>query len=460
MGGIRLGSRTRGLATVASLWQWNQEDWDLAEADPEFFHCLLHAMFRTWRSLRPGVVNTEDHMNCLRVIVVSTEPPDPFGNAAGRWYYVLAKGLSDGRNQVRWISAFTSQQSAARAQAYLAGQQQLELMLYPYPKRSWFRQKLRTLRRPYSYFISDSLGQAVARELRRGYDVLHLEQTWAGWLGIGVPRALLSIHWLACVDLVGAAAQATRLLPSGTLMRWAERHIISRFETIRTLSRRDLQIVKLLNPKARVSAIPLALDHRLYRFSSEEPEAPTIGLIGSMYWLPTRLAAIRLLESIWPRVKTRLQGLKLLVGGWGARQALAKYLEEPGVTVLEDFSDAEPYFRQLSVLVFPLQRGSGAKVKVLEAMAYGVPVVTTREGIEGIEAVAGVHAAIGEDDEALATRAVELLVSQDARQAMRVAARRLVEEHHSPSSVLSQIAMLYEDVIHSGSGNAARGGPT
>jgi glycosyltransferase involved in cell wall biosynthesis len=385
-------------------------------------------------------------MSPLRVVVVSTEPPDPFGNAAGRWYYVLAKGLSERGSHVRWLSAYTNQQSAERAQTYLSGQKRLELALHPYPKRGWFRQKLRTLRQPYSYFISDGLCEAVDRELRKGYDVLHLEQTWAGWLGMGIPRAVLSVHWLACVDLAGAPAGASRRLAAAALMKWTERHIIANFATIRALSTRDQLILRQMNPNARVAAISLALDHTLYKFSTEEPEEPTLGLIGSMDWLPTRLAAVRLLEDIWPRVKSRVRGLKLLIGGWGARTALAKYLGEPNVTILEDISNVEPFFRQLSMLVFPLRAGSGVKVKVMEAMAYGVPVVTTHEGIEGINAMAGVHAALAEDDDELSIRITELMSDREGRQAMRLAARNLIEEQHSPRSILSQVESLYEDL--------------
>lgn len=390
----------------------------------------------------------------LRVIVVSTEPPDPYGNAGGRWYYVLAKGLSQGGHQVRWLSAYKDSQSVSRAQAYLAGQDGLDLVFYPYPKVSWVRGKLRTLRRPYSHFISEDLRSSLGDTIRSGYDILHLEPTWAGWLGISVPRTVLSVHSLACVDLGGAASLLPGLVRSSAMMRLTERYIISRSPTIRVLSRRDSQVVRELNPVARVALIPFALDHRLYRFSADEPRTATIGLIGSMAWHPTRSAAVRLLKSVWPRVKERVQGLKLLVAGWGARQALAKYVEKPDVAILDNLPDAEPFFRQLSLLIFPLRRGSGTKVKVLEAMAYGVPVVTTHEGIEGIEAVDGIHAAIADDDDVLATRVADLMGNREARQAMRLAARDLIVERHSPASVLPQIRSLYESVLYSSDSNA------
>jgi glycosyltransferase involved in cell wall biosynthesis len=199
-----------------------------------------------------------------------------------------------------------------------------------------------------------------------------------------------------------------------------------------------------MNPNAKVVFIPLAIDHRLYPFSTREPEIPTIGVIGNMNWGPTRMASARLLTDIWPLVKGKVHGLRLMIAGWGARRMFTQYLRDPDITILEDLPEAEPYFRRLSLLVFPLTLGSGTKVKVQEAMAYGVPVVTTEEGIHGIQAKAGVHAALGNDDETLAHLIVELMRNREARHTMRLAARKLIEEKHSPEPILKQIASLFE----------------
>ena len=86
------------------------------------------------------------------------------------------------------------------------------------------------------------------------------------------------------------------------------------------------------------------------------------------------------------------------------------------------------------------------KVKVLEAMAYGIPVVTTGEGIEGIAAADGIHAAIVDEDDAFADRIVWLVEDQAARRQMRLAARRLVEEEYSPGPVLTEIERAYEEL--------------
>jgi len=385
----------------------------------------------------------------MNILVVTSEPPDPFGNPAGRWYYVLAKGLSERGHRVRWLAAYTAQALATRARACLS-HPNLELRLYPYPTRSWLPGKWETLRRPYGYFISRDLAHDLDVELRCGYDILHLEPTWAGYLGIGVPRSLLSIQWLARIDLARPISRDLKSLASRALMKHTERHIIGRFNTIRALTPRDGQVIRGLNSKATIVTIPLALDPDLYSFKAVEPAQPVVGLIGSMVWSPGYLAAVRLLTSIWPRVKARVRDARLLIAGWGARQSLGRFLDQSDVTILEDVPDIEPVFRQLSVLAYPAPDSSGMKVKVLEAMAYGAPIVTTSVGMEGIDAINGVHALIANEDEEFAEMVITLLKDKEARQEMRLAGRRLVEEKYSPGPVLPRIEALYERVIQSG----------
>ncbi len=381
-------------------------------------------------------------MRSLNVIVVAPEAPDPFGNPAGRWYYVLAKGLSERGHRVRWLAAYTEEAYAANARGRL-DHFNLDLRLYPPQPRHWLRRKWNTLRRPYSYFVSDSLARDLRSELTKGYDVLHLESTWCGWLGLRVPRAILSIQWLARIDMAARREGWNRQFLSGLLMKRTERRLINWFSVVRALTPRDASVIRQLNPDARVVTVPLAIDPSLYPFGMTDPDGHTIGLIGSMGWRPTSSAATRLASSIWPRVKAMLPDARLLMVGRGARRSLKAFLGRPDVTILEDVSETESYFRRLSVLVYPVPLGSGMKVKVMEAMAYGVPVVTTSEGVQGLEALNGVHAVVAEDDDTIADQVVRLVRDPQSRHTMSLAARHLIEEKYSPEPVLSRIERVY-----------------
>jgi glycosyltransferase involved in cell wall biosynthesis len=87
------------------------------------------------------------------------------------------------------------------------------------------------------------------------------------------------------------------------------------------------------------------------------------------------------------------------------------------------------------------------KVKVMEAMAYGVPVVTTWEGVEGIDYQNGRECWVAETDEELAGKVCHLLEDSAERQQMRDAARRLIEERYSPRPVVDKMIAVYRQLI-------------
>jgi polysaccharide biosynthesis protein PslH len=380
----------------------------------------------------------------LDLLIASNEPPDPFGNAAGRWYYVLAKGLSDRGHRVRWLSSFNDGRSAQRARVMLAGCD-IDLRLYPRQRRSWLHQKVATIRRPYGHFISGDFARDMETEKRRGYDVLHLEQTAAGWLGLGASRALLSVHWLA-TDLA-ADGRSVRSHMSKLLLTHVEQRIIPQYEHVRLLTERDAAAVRPLHPSGRLSVAPLAIDPSLYAVQTSDATTPIVGLIGSLNWSPTYAAAVRLLTVIWPRIKSTVPSARLIVAGWNARRVLGSAFDDECVTILEDVPDALAVLRTMSVFAFPARDSSGIKVKVLEAMASGIPVVTTTAGVSGIDAVDGVHACISDDDDVFADRVCELLRSRDRRAEISGAARRLVEEKYSPAPMLARMEALYSTIL-------------
>jgi glycosyltransferase involved in cell wall biosynthesis len=171
-----------------------------------------------------------------------------------------------------------------------------------------------------------------------------------------------------------------------------------------------------------------------------------VGLLGSMHWPPSRSAAERLLGRNWPLVKARTPRARLLVAGWNARRHFGRWATAPDVTIEENLASPEEFFSRAAVLAYPPGRGSGMKIKVMESMAYGVPVVTTGEGVEGMEVVSGEHALVAEDDETIAAHVCALLDDRMARLRMRDAARALLEERYTAAPVMARMLDVYDTV--------------
>src|SRR5439155_5187827 len=138
---------------------------------------------------------------------------------------------------------------------------------------------------------------------------------------------------------------------------------------------------------------------------------------------------------------------RLLIVGRNARFSLGGQLPQPGVEVAENVPEIQPYFERTAVLLYAPERGSGMKVKVLEAFAFGVPVVTTSEGIEGLPARDGIHVGLSDEDDGLVERTAKLLGDRSGQERQRLAARALLNEHCNPSVVLDGIEACYADLL-------------
>lgn len=387
-------------------------------------------------------------MTRRRVVVALPDPPLPFGNAAARWYYVLVRDLPARGYDVTTFAACRSQADRTEV-ANLLPPDEYDVRLYAPEPRGVLRGKWETLRRPHAYVFSDALRRDLAAAIAARPDIVHCEALWTGWLGAPhAARALLNVHYLFEIDLEAAPASPVERIRR-LHARWAAGRILRAFSEIVTLTPRLTERVAQIAPQARVTTVPLALDASHYPFEEREPPGatPVVTLIGSFNWFPTRAAGERLLTRLWPEIVRRVPQARLQLVGRQADVALRRWAGTPGVAIYPDVPDILPYFRRSDLLIYPAAGASGMKVKVLEAFALGVPVVTTWDGVEGLPAEDGVHAGIADDDAALVDRAVRLLTDGAAWRRTRHAARELVETHCGPGPVLDQFEHVYERIL-------------
>lgn len=403
----------------------------------------------------------------MRVLLGMIEPPLPFGNAAARWFHVLLRGLVARGHDVRAFALCSNPADIPRAREQYPAPE-FDLRLYPVPSPEHRGRgpaaKLRTLRKPYAYFFENPDFRAdwnAALNPPPGeppFDVIHLEQLWTAWLASHpehARRALVNVHHLTAIDLEHAEPASTTEALRNALMFATERKLARNSPNLRACTPRLAEKLALWNPRASIHTLPLALDPALYPWIPPErrvrPEntPPTIALVASMTWYPGRSAAERLLTRLWPAIRDRIPDARLEIVGWGARTALARHLDTPDVAILENVPDVRPHFENADLLLYAPGRGSGMKVKILEAMLYGVPVVTTREGVEGLPAIDMTHAGIADDDQTLVQRAVEILRNKTLAENLRNQARNLVLQHCGPENVLDQLEIIHQSIVNS-----------
>ena len=154
--------------------------------------------------------------------------------------------------------------------------------------------------------------------------------------------------------------------------------------------------------------------------------------VGFLGWEPNTQGLLWFIEQVWPVLVERHPGLCFDIVGKGPdlrlQQAAAQW---DGITLRGFVPDLQEIYNDSRVSVAPLLFGSGMKVKVLDAMARGMPTVTTSVGAEGIEMESGTHMLIADDPAGMAAQVDRLLTDPDLWQCLQVNSRALIAERYT-----------------------------
>lgn len=367
----------------------------------------------------------------MKLLLVLPQPPAAEGGAADRCSLGLLRGLSAHGIDVTTLAArqpFTP--TFGRD-----GQPEVEVVELEHP--GGWAARLDNLRRPHSELARSAFASRL-HEVASGADVVHLEQIEAAVLGPNLPQPTAAhLHYRVLLDRDFGPPWRREFRQVLEFVR-AERHAARHHRWLIANSPRVADTLRGLAPKSDVVVAPLTLDPDRYR-PGPPPEVPTAGLVGTAAWPPTKRAFAALADDLWPRVRAEVPDARLVLAGRGT-EAL-RLPDGSGGAVLGEVDSAVDVLRSFSVLVYPLSRGSGMKVKVLEAMALGVPVVTTPEGAEGIGPSDGVFVADEDDDLVAAT--VALLRDATERAERGRAARATFDERLSPAPAVEPLVELY-----------------
>lgn len=113
--------------------------------------------------------------------------------------------------------------------------------------------------------------------------------------------------------------------------------------------------------------------------------SPTIIIVGLMSWAPNKIGIFWFIKHIYPIIKKSIPNLKLLLIGAKPDINILKLQKDTSIQVTGEVSSLKPYYRQANLLVAPILQGSGIRIKILHALAAGIPIVSTQIGAEGIQ---------------------------------------------------------------------------
>ncbi len=227
------------------------------------------------------------------------------------------------------------------------------------------------------------------------------------------------------------------------LLRY-ERIMCSNSDLVITLSKVDENGIKRLSSKINTGVLPCGVDLEYFKYSFRARKKDEILYIGNLSFPPVFESIFYFLKQTWPQIKKNYPSAKFLILG-NCPPAKSKRIQKfPDVIFIGDVEDVRPYLATSALTVVPHRIASGVRLKILEAMAMRLPVVSTSIGCEGIEVADEEHILIADTPESFAKKVMALLESNNLRTKLTEQAYALVQERYTWENADRQLNQIYE----------------
>ena len=258
-----------------------------------------------------------------------------------------------------------------------------------------------------------------------------------------VPQLVLDMHNVESSlarQIRAFGGQGTAAGLEARLIRWRETQALKRADRVWTCTRDDRnRLLSAQGVRTPVHVIPNGIP----RFDEIPPrlddlplaEAPSVLFVGHLGYAPNVDAARRLAHDIHPLIRTRLPQARLLLAGRYPKPPVKALADLPGVELHENPDRLAGLFARADLSLVPLRAGGGSRIKILEAAAWGIPVVATPLAAEGLDLEPDRHILLAESDAELARLATDLLSDPQRWSLQRQQARLAALQGYAPDAI-------------------------
>lgn len=272
------------------------------------------------------------------------------------------------------------------------------------------------------------------------FEVAHADQLNMAQYAVRVPGAfkLFDAHnalWLLYKRLWETMRPGLRKLLLGRdwhLLKEYEGRVCRQFDAVLAVSQEDKTALgEAAGQELDIHVIPIAVDTDEVTVIERKPGPSHILHIGTMYWPPNIDGVLWFVREVYPLIRQQRPDVCFdIVGARPPQEIVALDGDSTGINVTGYVADPTPYLQRAALMVVPLRAGGGMRVKILNALAQGIPIVSTTLGYEGIEVTPGQGILVGDTPEAFASEVLRVLDDPDLGRQLAANGRRLVEEKY------------------------------
>jgi glycosyltransferase involved in cell wall biosynthesis len=244
--------------------------------------------------------------------------------------------------------------------------------------------------------------------------------------------------------------QATFWKLSGYLKKLSK--VFDGWVVVSDQERRNLMSISSSLSKAKV--VPNGADMDRKPSSPLIPQSDRLIYAGSLTYQANFDAVYYFLDEIFPLILKKHPAARLYVTGNHDNVDISHLPSSPNLVLTGHLPDIAAAVTESWVSVVPLRKGSGTRLKILESLSLGTPVVSTRKGCEGLDLIPGSHILIGDDPSSFAEQVIRILESESLRLQLSHQGRQLVQQKYDWNAIGAAFREFAEDVSrhHSESG--------
>jgi glycosyltransferase involved in cell wall biosynthesis len=316
-----------------------------------------------------------------------------------------------------------------------------------------------------NWALAPVLRQAIEKAAANGpYDMVFFDTiSLAPYRGLvnGSPTALnhhnIESHLLERrVDYEKSALRRFYLGLESRKLRDYEAAVAGTFNTNLVVSRLDGERLQGICPSASTAVLANGVDVDYFRRQSplSAVERGHLIMVSGMNWFPNRDAVLHMAEAVWPELSRRMPDARLTIVGASPPQTILDLAaRDTRVTATGFVDDVRPYMERAQVYLCPMRDGGGTRLKILDALAMGVPIVATQMALEGIDVIAEKDVLVANDPSEF-IRQIERVVNDRALwTALHTNGRSFVERHFAWPVIRREMEAAFRGQAHTRHGH-------
>ncbi len=231
-------------------------------------------------------------------------------------------------------------------------------------------------------------------------------------------------------------------------IRKMEMDALQHIDLLIPITERDGNLLCQYAPTLLMHVAPTGLDSIRFTKLPIPPQHPnTLFHIGGLDWIPNQEGIRWFLNNCWPSIRKEIPDAQFHIAGRNAPSHFLKSIPQEGVVYDGEVEDAERYMQDHAILIIPLLSGSGMRIKIVEGMALGKAIVSTKIGAEGIDATDGAQLFIANSPERMAEICISLLKSPKLVMETGMHAYHFAQEHFNNTNISSGLFRFYQNEV-------------